>query len=252
MATTAAKAVFNSGWSVETPHLVSSNSEFRSWAANTSLGTMSTEALRELESMMTIVDYDSGSILFLEQELLSQVFVVLAGGVKLSLQDIGGRRITLRIARRGTVLGVHSALFGSLSEWSADTLYPSKIALIAHSDLLRFARRYPEVYRLAVVELMTTLEHACATLRIVGLSPCVRKKLAAQLLVWGERGNITGDQTQFCMSLTHAQIAEYIGVTRESVTRALIAFKQSGLVEVRGCMLRIPSTTALRKCAERG
>ena len=209
------------------------------------------EALRELESMMSIVDYEAGSILLLEQEALSSVFLVLNGDVRLSLQDIGGRRLTLRIARRGALLGVHSALFGSLSEWSADTLYPSKIAVIAKGDLLRIAHRYPEIYRLATVELMATLRCACATLRIVGLSSCVRKRLASQLLEWGERGNKTGDQTQFRMALTHAQIAEFIGAVRESVTRALIAFKQDGLVEIRGSMLKIPSTSALRKYAER-
>lgn len=252
MASTAAQMTFNSGWRVRTPHLVSNNSEFQSWAANTSLGPLSSEALRELESIMSVVNYDAGNILFLEQDPLSQVFVVLEGDVRLSLQDVGGRRLTLQIAKRGAVLGMHSALFGSLSEWSADTLYPSKIALIARVDFLRFAQRHPEVYRLAAAELMTILRHACATLRIVGLSSCTRKRLASQLLVWGERGNTIGDQTQFRMALTHAQIAEFIGAVRETVTRALIAFKQRGLVEIRGSMLRIPSTTALRQYAERG
>jgi CRP/FNR family transcriptional regulator len=190
-------------------------------------------ALRDLESIMSIVDYEAGRILFLEQETLSQVFVVLAGDVRLSLQDVGGRRLTLRIARPGDVLGMHSALFGSLSEWSADTVYR-------------------EVSRLATLELMTIHRNACVTLRIVGLTTCVRKRLASQLLEWGQRGEMTGDQTQFRMALTHSQIAEFIGAARETVTRALIAFKQRGLVEIRGSMLRIPSTTALRKYAERG
>lgn len=252
MASAATQAAFNIGWSVRTPHLVSSNSEFRSWATNTSLETLSTQALRELESIMSIMEYNAGGILFLEQEPLKHVFVVLEGDVRLTLQDVGGRRLTLRLARRGAVLGMHSALFGSLSECSADTLYRSRIASIARVDFLRFAQRHPEVYRLAAIELMEILRNACATLRIVGLSSCVRKRLATQLLVWGERGNQTGDQTQFCLALTHAQIAEFIGAVRETVTRALTAFKQSGLVEIRGCMLTIPSTTALRQYAERG
>jgi len=252
MASNAAHAAFKSGWSVSTPHLVSSNIGFRSWAANTTLGTLSAEGLRELESIASIVDYKAGGILFLEQMPLDQVFIVLEGDVRLSLQDAGGRRLTLRVARRGAVLGMHSVLFGSPSEWSADILYRSRIALIERDDFLRFAQRYPEVHRLATVELMAILGHACATLRIVGLTTCVRRRLASQLLEWGERGNKTGDQTQFCMALTHAQIAEFIGAVRETVTRALIAFKQRGLVEIRGTMLRIPSTAALRKCAERG
>ena len=132
---------------------------------------------------MSVADYYAGSILFLEQEQLNRVFVVLSGDVRLSLQDIGGKSLTIRIARRGALLGMHSALFGSLSEWSADILYPSKIALITRSDFLRFAQRYPEVYRLATVELMTILRHACASLHIAGLSSCFRKRLASKLLV---------------------------------------------------------------------
>ena len=247
----AAQVTFNSGWSVPTPHLVSSNCEFLSWAKDTSLGTLPVEALRKLESIMSIVDYRCRRHLVPGTRATIQVFVVLDGDVRLSLQDIGGRKLTFRIAKRGAVLGMHSALFGSLSEWSADTLYPSKIALITRGDFLRFAQRYPEVNRLATVELMTILRYACATLHIVGLSSCVRERLASQLLVWGERGKKTGDQTQFCMALTHAQIAEFIGATRETVTRALTAFKERGLVEIRGCTLKIPSTTALRKYAER-
>ncbi len=250
MASTATQTGFNSEWRAHTPHLLSNNSQLRTWATEPPLGALSTDALQDLESIMSIADYDPGCILFLEQESLSRVFLLLAGAVRLSLQDIEGKRLTLRIARRGAALGMHCALFGSLSEWSADILQPSKIALIARGDFLRFAQRHPEVYRLATVELMTVLGLACSTLRIVGLSSCIRKRLASQLLAWGERGNRTGDQTQFCMALTHAQIAEFIGTERETVTRALTGFKQCGLVEIRGSIVKIPSTTALRKYVE--
>lgn len=251
MASALAQVAFNRGWDSNASSLVSRNSKLGSWVAETPLGTMPTKALQELESIVTVEEYESGRILFLEKELPDQVFIVLAGGVRLSFCDIGGKRLTLRTARRGAVLGVHSAIFGSCSEWSADTLYQSKIAIISQRDFLRFTQRYPEVYRLAVLELMSTLSCACTTLRIVGLSPCIRRRLASQLLVWGERGKKSGDQTQFSMSLTHAQIAEHIGAARESVTRALIAFKENGLVEIQGYMLRIPSTEALRKYADR-
>jgi CRP/FNR family transcriptional regulator len=250
MASAATQAAFDSGWNIHTPHLVSNNCGLRSAVANTPLAALSAEVLQELESFVSVVDYSPGDILFLEQESLSRVFVVLAGEVKLSLQDISGRRLTFRVAKRGAILGMHSALFGSLSECSAETLYRSRIALIARVDFVRFAERHPEAYRIASIELIRTLRYACETLRTVGLSSCVRRRLASQLLAWGERGNKTGDQTQFRMALTHAQIAEFIGAVRETVTRALTAFKRRGLVTIRGSMLTIPSTTALRKYAE--
>ena len=250
MASTAAQAAFNSGWSARTPHLVSNNCEFRSWATNTSLGTLSAEALRDLQSIMSIVDYDAGDILFLEQESLSRVFVVLEGDVRLSLQDIGGKRLTLRIANRGAVLGMSEAFSGSLSEWSADTIYPSKIASIKRSDFIRLAERHSEVYRLATMELIRTCSHTCRTLRILALTHSARKKLGGQLLVWAEQGTRTGDQSLYRLAMSHAQIAEFIGTTRESVSRSLTNFKHCGLVEFRGSMVTIPSMAALREYVE--
>lgn len=252
MLCTATQAEVNPGWSIHTPHLVSSNRTFGSWEADTCLGALSKEAWRELESAMFLQDYDAGDILFLEQELLTRVFIVLSGEVRLSMQDLGGRRLTIQIAKHGAVLGMDSVLYGSFSEWSADTFYPSRIGTIGREQFYRFAERHPEVYRIASKEIIGTLQSACTTLRILGLSSCVRKRLASQLLAWGERGNRTGDQIDFRMALTHAQIAECIGAARESVTRGLIAFKQRGLVEIHGSMLRIPSTTALRRYAEGG
>lgn len=252
MLCTATKAEVNPGWSIPTPHLVSSNRTFGPWGADTCLGSLSPESMRELKSIMIIEDYDAGDILFLEQEQLTRVSIVLSGEVRLSMQDIGGRRLTIQIAKRAAVLGMDSVLYGSLTEWSADTLYPSSIGHIGRAEFYRFAERHPELYRIASKELIGTIQNACSTLRILGLSSCVRKRLASQLLAWGERGSKAGDQAQFRMALTHAQIAEFIGAVRESVTRGLIAFKQRGLVEIHGSMLRIPSTTALRRYAEGG
>jgi CRP/FNR family transcriptional regulator len=200
---------------------------------------------------MSIVNYDGGDILFLEQESLSRVFVVLAGDVRLSLQDIGGKRLTLRIASSGAILGLCEAFSGSLSEWSAETLYPSRIASIERSEFIRFAERHSEVYRLATMELIRSCSYTYSTLRILGLTYCVRKKLGRQLLAWAEQDARTGDQSRYRLAMSHAQIAEFISTTRESVSRNLANFKRSGLVEFRGSMVTIPSMAALREYIER-
>ena len=254
MASTAAQAVFNGGWTIRAPHLVSDNRRsgfaFEQWGVDTCLGMLSLEAMRELESIMTISEYNAGDNLFLEQLPLNHVFIVITGDVRLSMQSIGGRRLTIQIAKRGAVLGMDSVLNGTLSGWSADTLYPSRIGVIGQGHFHRFAEMHPEIYRIASKEISGMLQNACSALRIVGLSSCVRKRLASQLLTWGERGNKSGDQTQFRLAMTHTQIAECIGAVRETVTRGLIVFKQRGLVEIRGSILRIPSMAALRKFVE--
>lgn len=258
MPSTAAQVAFDSGWTLHSAHSSSEKRELAPrrelapWGENTALGMLSAEALRELELIGSPAEYEAGHILFLEQERLKQVFVVLSGEVRLSLQNFAGKRLTVSIAKPGSILGMHSALFDSPSEWSACALYRSQIASIRHGDFLTFVQRHPEAYRVAMVELVRNLNYACGTLRLVGLSCSVRKRLASQLLAWGEQGRKKGDQTQFSLPLTHAEIAEFTGAVRETVTRALLAFRRRGLVEIRGSVLTIPSTEALRRYADLG
>lgn len=249
MAGDAAQIVFSSGWSRRTPHLELNERQFEPWQRNAFFRALSPHSMRDFESIMSIENYDAGDSLFVEQEPLTRVFIVISGDVRLSVQDLCGRRITFQIARHGAVLGVDSVLYGSRSGWSADMLHSSRIGVIGREQFLRFAERNPQIYRVASVQLIQILGCACATLRIVGLNTCIRRRLALQLLEWGERGSKNGDQTQFRMALTHEQIAEFVGSVRETVTRALIALKELRLVEIRGSMVRIPSTTALRNYA---
>lgn len=251
MANAAAQIAFETGWNLHTPPFESSERQFEAWGLGTPLGAMSMRATQELDSMMFVKDYEAGDILFIEREPLKRVFVVISGDVRLSMQDPCGRRLTFQVARRGSVLGMETVLFGSVCEWSADTLHSSRIGIIGWKEFVGFAERHPEVYRFASRQLIQTVEAACSTLRIIGLNSCIRKRLALQLLNWGQRGNTNGDQTQFRMALTHDQIAEFVGAARESITRALITFKQLGLIEIRGSMVRIPSTSALSNYAER-
>jgi CRP/FNR family transcriptional regulator len=49
------------------------------------------------------------------------------------------------------------------------------------------------------------------------------------------------------MTLTHEEIAEMIGSSRETVTRLFASFKRQGLVEVRGSTLVIANKSELEK-----
>ena len=54
---------------------------------------------------------------------------------------------------------------------------------------------------------------------------------------------------RFRFSLTHEEIGEFIGASRETVTRTLSTFKSRRLVAFHGSILEIPSKTALQNVA---
>jgi CRP/FNR family transcriptional regulator len=206
-------------------------------------------ALKDFSSMAFASSYPAGMILFSEKDPAPGIYVVLEGEVKLSMNSSDGRRLILRIAKKGEILGLASALSGKPSEMTAETLYPAKIAPIVRKDFLNFLTRHPEVYQTVTEELSRDYTMACEQLRTVGLSTSAPEKLARLLLEWSESGKTNDGGVHFRFPLTHGEIGEFIGASRETVTRTLSVFKSRQLVAFHGSTLTIPSKAALENLA---
>jgi len=210
---------------------------------------ISPAALRDLESMEFPTLYQPGVLLFSEKGAPNGIFIVVSGEVKLSINSSEGKRLILSIAKAGEVLGLSSVLSGLPSEMTAEVLYPSRIAVIERDQFLAFMSRHPEVYQVVTQELSLQYKVACEQLRTVALSGSAPEKLARLLLEWSENGQKTEAGTRFRFSLTHEEIGEFIGASRETVTRTLSTFKSRRLVAFHGSILEIPSKVALQHVA---
>jgi CRP/FNR family transcriptional regulator len=206
-------------------------------------------AMKDISSMAHGSNYPAGMILFSEKDPAPGVYIVLEGEVKLSMNSSDGRRLILRIAKKGEILGLASALSGRPCEMTAETLYPARIAAIVRKDFLNFLSRHPEVYQSVTEELSRDYAMACEQLRTVGLSNAAPEKLARLLLEWSQNGKTTDGMVHFRFPLTHGEIGEFIGASRETVTRTLSVFKSRHLVAFHGSTLTIPSKAALENFA---
>jgi CRP/FNR family transcriptional regulator len=208
------------------------------------------DALTDFERLLAPSAYPQGMVIFCETQPCSGIYVILEGEVKLSINSADGRRLSFRIARAGEVLGLSSAISGGAYEMTADTLYPAKIAHIACPAFLEFLSRHPAAYQVVAREMVRTYNAACEQLRMVGLSTSVPERLARLLLVWSDEPGQKAERAARCrMSLTHEEIGEFIGTSRETVTRTLTSFKNRRLVAQHGSMLTIPSRAALESYA---
>jgi CRP/FNR family transcriptional regulator, cyclic AMP receptor protein len=210
---------------------------------------LSPAALRDLESMEFPTLYQPGVQLFSEKSAPSGIFIVVSGEVKLSINSSEGKRLILSIAKAGEVLGLSSVLSGLPSEMTAEVLYPARIAVIDRDQFIAYMGRHPEVYQVVTQELSLQYKIACEQLRTVALSGSAPEKLARLLLDWSENGQKTEAGTRVRFSLTHEEIGEFIGASRETVTRTLSSFKSRRLVAFHGSILTIPSKVALESLA---
>jgi CRP/FNR family transcriptional regulator len=206
-------------------------------------------ALSDLSSLVCPSSYGAGSILFMERDQAQGVYFLVEGEVKLSMNSTDGRRLNLSIARKGDILGLASALFGKEYLMTAETLYPCKLVHLGQRDLQGFLARHADAYQTLTQELGSQLTSACAQLRTLGLAASVPEKLARLLLEWSENGQATESGTRFRFALTHEEIGEFIGASRETVTRTLSIFKTRQLVSFHGSTLVIPNRQALESFA---
>jgi CRP/FNR family transcriptional regulator len=210
---------------------------------------LSPAAQKDFASLQIPMHYPVGRVLFSEQQAASGVYVVLDGEVKLSINSSEGKRLSLRIVHAGEVLGLTSALSGGPFEMTAEALHAARIAPIGRREFLGFLMRHPEAYQIVTEAVSAQFNMACQQLRTMGLASTAPERLARLLLEWSERGQMTEHGTRFRFSLRHEEIGEFIGASRETVTRTLTTFKLRGLVALNGSTLTIPNRSALESYA---
>ena len=210
---------------------------------------LTASSLEDFSAMEYPSSYAANVVVFTEREPVRSAFVILEGEVRLSISASGGRRLSLRIAKEGDIIGLSSSLSGTAYDMTAETLYRSKIAVIERHEFLGFLGRHPDAYVSVTEELGRHLAIACSQLRTLGLSSSAPEKLARLLLEWSDRGQAAGPESRLRFSLTHDEIADFIGTSRETVTRTLTDFKNRHLVALRGSIMTIPSRAALEDYA---
>jgi CRP/FNR family cyclic AMP-dependent transcriptional regulator len=210
---------------------------------------LTASALEDFSAMEYPSSYAANVVLFTEREPVKALFVILEGELRLSINSSGGKRLSLRIARKGDIIGLSSLLSGTAYEMTAETLYPSKIAVIERCEFLSFLARHPDAYQSVTEELGRQMTITGSQLRNLALSSSAPEKLARLLLEWSDRGQAAGSGSQLRFSLTHEEIGTFIGASRETVTRTLGNFRIRRLVAFHGSMMTITNRAALEDYA---
>ena len=213
------------------------------------LGELSGVALKEFRSMKFISTQAKGTILFMEGQPALGIHILRAGQAKLSITSSRGRSLTLRFTSPGDVLGLMATLCGKPYEVTAEAFHPCQTEFIRAHDLISFFSAHPEAYQSAVRQMSSDYLAAAETLRTICVSSQVTAKLARLLLDWSIGAAETKDGICVPWPLTQEEVAECIGTTRESVTRAFTKFRNRRLVAFKGSTVTIPDRQALMHLA---
>jgi len=127
------------------------------------------DALEDFDGIKSAQTCAKGTTLFREGHAAHGVFLLCEGRVRLSVCSEGGRRMTVRVASAGEVLGLSATLAGGCYEVTAEALEPVQVAAVRRRDLLHFLRDHREACMQVVNLLSEDLQVAYDRVRAVGL-----------------------------------------------------------------------------------
>jgi len=204
---------------------------------------------RDLQCIKHLSSYPEGALLLMEGEEARGVYLLCQGRVKLLATNSEGRTLILKIANPGEMIGLSSVLTDTPSEITAETLQPSQLAYVSHEDFLRYIREHSDACFQAAQHASRDCHLAYEGIRSIGLSNSASEKLARFLVEWSAEGHVCEGEVRVKLALTHEEIAQLIGCSRETVSRTLKEFKKQRFLEKKGSTLVVRNRSALESLA---
>jgi len=207
------------------------------------------KVMQAIEGIKYTTSYPQAAVLFVEGQAPRGFFIICTGRVKLYVSGSDGKTLILRVAEAGEVLGLSAAVSGDPYALTAETLDPSQVTFVRRDDLSRLMHEHPELALRVAEHLAERYSNTCHEIRSLMLTHSAAGKLATLILEWLARNSNSRQPVSLKLTLTHEEIAQIIGTSRETVTRVFAEFRKKQWIHTRGSTLVIRNKAALQTLA---
>lgn len=195
----------------------------------------------------------AGAILFVEGQAPRGMFIVCSGKVNLSTTSREGKILILKTATAGEVLGLSASISGVGYETTAETATPCQLTFIERKRFLELLECHSEMGAHTAQCLSRDYQTAYRDIHGLVLTRSSAGKLA-RLLLSQSSGQETHrldsrGETRVSSVMTHEEMAQRIGASRETVTRLLSHLRKKRLIRLDGPNLVIHDRTGLEALA---
>jgi CRP/FNR family transcriptional regulator len=193
--------------------------------------------------------FPAGAILFVEGQAPRGMFILCSGRVNLSTTSREGKVLILKTAEAGEALGLSAAISGAGYETTAETATPCQLNFVDRKHLLELMLAESEVGLRAAQCLSRDFHSAYRDIHDLVLTRSSAGKLARLLLSQSPAEDPGAGQIRIYSSMTHEEMAQRIGSSRETVTRLLSDLRRKRLIQLDGPILVIRDRDALEALA---
>jgi CRP-like cAMP-binding protein len=194
-----------------------------------------------LRRSSTLVELSDGQILFSQGDNGDALYGVRSGQIELSVLSSAGRKLTLDVLRSGTVFGEIALFDPGTRTATATAIGPTRVLRVRSRDLMPHIEASPALALDLVQVAGQRMRWMNRQLREHVFLP-MPDRLALRLLHLTEHGREGRRQ----VDMSQSDLAEFVGATREAVSKTLSGWKAKGLIEVGRGTVEILDPDALR------
>jgi CRP/FNR family transcriptional regulator, cyclic AMP receptor protein len=207
--------------------------------------TLSDLEFKSIEHIFLIRSYRKNQVIFLEEDTGNYMYIVLAGKLKITKATAGGKETILAIHRPGDFFGEMALLDGKTSPATVSAMEDCRIAYISKHDFTTLLMTNETVVRQIIQVLCARLRQVWGQIQTLSYSSAESRirgglhELARKHGVPDSRGIIID------LKITHQEMAEMVGTSRETVTRSLAKLKDAGVLQIEGRRIIVLEPKAL-------
>jgi len=216
------------------------------WRVDSFFCQFDRETLAAFDAITFSNVYPEGALLYSEGEKPAGLYVLCHGTAKLSISSGSGKTLITRMVQAGETLGLSSVLSGNAYKSTAETVMPSQVKFVKRDDFLRFVNEHRDVQFNIARQLIEECESDANQIRALGLTNSAAERLAQLLLNWcNETGKPSASGMRIAVPMTHEDISQMIGTSRETVTRLLKSFREKKIITTRRASMSIHKKSEL-------
>jgi len=190
---------------------------------------------KEIEHLITkliIKKIKKSETILYEEDTSEFMYIILFGKVKAVRMTEDGKEIILAVHQAGEFFGEMSLIDGKTTPASVIATEDSLIAIIAKNDFYSILSAHNKVMISLLKIFCTRLRKCWDTIQLLNFNNASQRTKMLFLMLSDEYGEKSSEGVTLNIKLTHQDIAEMTGMTRESVTRILDKWKNSGEITI--------------------
>lgn len=175
-------------------------------------------------------DVRRGEEIFDQDDPSTELFLILSGRVRIVRKGEDGKEATLAILQQGDFFGEISIFTGEPRSAAARAAEETELLVLEREHFLKAINASPHIGLAIIEELSQRLLEADRTIASLLWDNAYRKIILTLKRLAQTEGVARGDATVVKRRVTHQEVADMAGTSRETASRILAFLKKSGAV----------------------